>query len=152
MSEAQQELDLLVGKDNIMEKSHLNHLPNLKAVVKETLRLHPHFPSETCVVVGYMVPKGSRVLINTWAIHWDTSIGENPSNFDPERFAGADNKWDLNVSDLNCIPFGSGCRICPRTATGERRVLYSLATLVHSFEGSCRVAVRRTWMFRRSSA
>lgn len=141
MSKAQQELEQLVGKDNILEESQVHHLPYLKAVMKETLRLHPalpllmpHCPSETCVVGGYTVPKGSRVLINAWAIHHDPSFWENPSNFDPERFAGADNKWDLNGSDLNHIPFGSGRRICPGTAMAERMVLYSLATLVHSFE------------------
>ncbi|KAK3434532.1 hypothetical protein EUGRSUZ_D02005, partial [Eucalyptus grandis] len=141
MSKARQELEQVVGEDNRVEESHLHHLSYLKAVMKETLRLHPglpilvpHYPRETCIIAGYMVSKGSQVLINTWAIHRNPSVWKNPSTFDPERFADADSKWDFNGNDLNYIPFGSGRRICPGTAMGERMVLCSLATLAHSFE------------------
>ncbi|WMV07733.1 hypothetical protein MTR67_001118 [Solanum verrucosum] len=67
----QLELDIVVGKDNIVEESHIQQLPYLYAVMKEVLRIHPaipllapHCPSETCTVGGYVVPKGSCVFIN----------------------------------------------------------------------------------------
>lgn len=81
MKKAQQELDVVVGKDSIVEESHIYKLPYLSAVMKEAMRLHPmlplmvpHCPSETCVVGGYTIPKGVRIFVNVWAIHRDPSI------------------------------------------------------------------------------
>ena len=81
MKKAQQELDVVVGKDSIVEESHIYKLPYLSAVMKEAMRLHPmlplmvpHYPSETCVVGGYTIPKGVRIFVNVWAIHGDPSI------------------------------------------------------------------------------
>ncbi|CAH9111959.1 unnamed protein product, partial [Cuscuta epithymum] len=39
-----EEIDTIVGKDNIVEESHIHQLPYLSAVMKETLRLHPVLP------------------------------------------------------------------------------------------------------------
>ncbi|KAH0671994.1 hypothetical protein KY284_023081 [Solanum tuberosum] len=107
--------------------------------MKEVLRIHPtapllvpHCPSETCTVGGYTVPKGSCVFINVWAIHRDPSIWKNPTEFRPERFL--DNKWDYSGNDFNYFPFGSGRRICVGIDMAERMFMYSLASLVHSFD------------------
>ncbi|KAH9721453.1 BED-type domain-containing protein [Citrus sinensis] len=136
---AQQELDEVVGRDNIVEESHIYKLPYLFAVMKETLRLHPalpllvpHCPTETSTVGGYTVPKGARVFVNVWAIHRDPSIWKNPLEFNPERFLNS--KWDYSGSDFNYFPFGSGRRICAGIAMAERMFLYSVATLLHSFD------------------
>ncbi|KAG6636985.1 flavonoid 3'-monooxygenase CYP75B137-like [Carya illinoinensis] len=140
MNKAQQELADVVGKENIVEESHIHKLTYLHAVMKETLRLHPvlpllvpHCPSETCTVGGYTIPKGSRVFVNVWAIQRDPAIWENPLEFDPQRFFNS-SKWDYTGSDFNYFPFGSGRRICAGTAMAERMVMYSLATLLHSFD------------------
>ncbi|KAL4602574.1 hypothetical protein ACB092_10G062600 [Castanea dentata] len=139
MRKTQQELEAVVGKDNIVEESHIHKLPYLHAVIKETLRLHavvpllvPHCPSETCTVGGYTIPNGSRIFVNVWAIQRDPSIWESPLNFDPKRFL--DSKWDYSGSDFSYFPFGSGRRICAETAMAERMMMYSLATLLHSFD------------------
>ena len=139
MRKTQQELEAVVGKDNIVEELHIHNLPYLHAVMKETLRLHPalpflvpHCPSETCIVGGYTIPKGSQVFVNVWAIQRDPSIWENPLNFDPKRFL--DSKWDYSGSDFSYFPFGSGRRICAGTAMAERMMMYSLAILLHSFD------------------
>ncbi|MED6171131.1 hypothetical protein PIB30_037946 [Stylosanthes scabra] len=139
MKKVQEELEAVVGRDTIVEESHIHKLPYLRAVMKETLRLHPalpllvpHCPSETTIVGGYTIPKGSRVFVNVWAIHRDPSIWDNPLEFDSNRFLN-DNKWDFSGSDFRYFPFGSGRRICAGIAMAERTVLYLLATLVHSF-------------------
>ena len=141
MSQIQQELDAVVGKHNIVEESHIHQLPYLEAVIKETLRLHspvpllvPRYPSETCTVGGYTIPKGSQIFINVWAIHRDPTKWENPLKFDPERFLNNNNKWDYSGSEFSYMPFGSGRRICPGIGMAERLVMYSLATLLHSFD------------------
>ena len=135
----QEELDSVVGKDNVVEESHLPKLTYLYAVMKEVLRLHPalplmvpHCPSETCVVGGYRIPKGSRVFVNVWSIHRDPSIWENPLEFIPERFL--DGPWDYSGKDFKYFPFGSGRRICAGIAMAEKMFLFSLASLLHSFD------------------
>ncbi|XP_015896565.2 flavonoid 3'-monooxygenase CYP75B137 [Ziziphus jujuba] len=139
MNKIQQELEDVVGENNLVEESHIYKLPYLQAAVKETLRLHPalpllipHCPSETCTVGGYTIPKGSRIFVNVWAIHRDPSKWENPLKFDPERFLNT--KWDFSGNDFNYFPFGSGRRICAGIQMAERMVMYSLATLLHSFD------------------
>ncbi|GFZ01204.1 cytochrome P450, family 706, subfamily A, polypeptide 7 [Actinidia rufa] len=139
MRKAQQELDTVIGNNNVVEESHIPKLPYLHAVMKEVLRLHPilplmvpHCPSKSCVVGGYTIPKGARVFINVWAIHRDPSIWENPTEFDPERFV--DGKGDYSGKDFTYFPFGSGRRICAGIAMAERMVMFSLASLLHSFD------------------
>ena len=139
MRKIHQELDVVVGKDNIVEEFHIHKLHYLHAVMKETLRLHPalpllipHCPSEKCIVGGYTIPKGSQIFVNVWAIQRDPSIWKNPLNFDPGRFF--DSKWDYRGSEFNYFPFGSGRRICAGIVMAERMVMYSLATLLHSFD------------------
>ncbi|PKI59542.1 hypothetical protein CRG98_020070 [Punica granatum] len=139
MRKAQQELDKVVGKDNVVEESHISMLPYVHAVVKESLRLHPpapvlvpHCPSEDTLISGFRIQKGSMVYINVWAIHRDPTIWENPDVFDPERFMNSN--VDYSGNHFNYLPFGSGRRMCAGIAMAERMVMYSLATLLHSFD------------------
>ncbi|XP_074561719.1 flavonoid 3'-monooxygenase CYP75B137-like [Curcuma longa] len=141
----QAELNSVVGRDAVVEESHISRLPYLAAVIKEVLRLHPalplmvpHCPSATCVIGGYTVPAGARVFVNVWAIHRDPEIWQDPLEFRPERFAGGGEagkqSWDFSGNDFRYLPFGSGRRICAGMVMAERMVAYMVATLVHSFE------------------
>ncbi|OWM71848.1 hypothetical protein CDL15_Pgr017731 [Punica granatum] len=138
LRKAQQELDDVIGKDSIVEESHISKLPYLQAVMKESLRLHPpapllvpHCPSEDSLLGGFRVPKGSRVFVNVWAIHRDPTLWENPTEFDPDRFVNGG--VDYSGNDFSYLPFGSGRRMCAGMAMAERMVMYSLTTLLHSF-------------------
>ncbi|XP_054810112.1 carnosic acid synthase-like [Prosopis cineraria] len=139
MKRVQEELDSIVGKNNMVEESHIQKLPYLLAVMKEVLRLHPvvpllvpHCPSETTSVGGYAIPKGSRVFVNVWAIHRDPSIWDNPLDFDPTRFLDA--QYDYKGSDFSYLPFGFGRRACAGRSVAERTFLYCVATLIHLFD------------------
>ncbi|KAL7167320.1 hypothetical protein ACSBR2_037898 [Camellia fascicularis] len=92
----------------------------------------PHCLSESGIIKGYTIPKGARVFVNVWAIHRNPSIWKNPSEFDPGRFLNG--KGDYNGNDFNYFPFGSGRRICVGIAMAERMVMFSLASLLHSFD------------------
>ncbi|KAK4795824.1 hypothetical protein SAY86_028150 [Trapa natans] len=144
LARVQQELDSVVGKEKVVEESHMGKLPYLQAVIKESLRLHPalpllipHCPSKDATIGGFTVPKGTRIFVNVWAIHHDPSLWENPSEFDPGRFLEeGTNKgaMDYGGKDFTYFPFGSGRRICAGIAMAERMLMYSLATLLHSFD------------------
>ncbi|GER28009.1 cytochrome P450 family protein [Striga asiatica] len=139
LARAQQELDTVIGKYNTVEESHISSLPYLHAVMKEALRLHPavpllvpHCPSTTCEVSGYTIPSGARVFFNVWAIHRDPSLWDNPLDFCPDRFL--DGTWDYSGNDFSYFPFGSGRRMCVGVDMAQRMFMFSLATLVHSFD------------------
>ncbi|XVF53971.1 hypothetical protein PTKIN_Ptkin05aG0143500 [Pterospermum kingtungense] len=141
MKIAVEELDTVVGNQNIVEESHLPRLPYVEAVAKETLRLHPaapllvpHMPSETCIVAGYTVPKHSRIFINAWAIQRDPEFWENPLRFEPERFLKDKERANYQGNNFYFFPFGSGRRICVGIPMAERMVGYELAVLLHSFD------------------
>ncbi|KAI3854780.1 hypothetical protein MKX03_022915 [Papaver bracteatum] len=75
MKLAQQELSNIIGKDRHVEESDIVRLPYLQATVKETLRLHPPAPflvphkAEIDVKFhDFIIPKGTQVLVNAWAI------------------------------------------------------------------------------------
>ncbi|KAI3777422.1 hypothetical protein L1987_47222 [Smallanthus sonchifolius] len=99
---AQDEIDEHVGRDRPVEESDLKNLVYLDAVIKETLRLYPagplsvpHESMDDCVVSGYNIPKGTRLLANLWKIHRDPNIWSAPYEFKPERFLTSQKDIDL---------------------------------------------------------
>ncbi|KAF8380389.1 hypothetical protein HHK36_027874 [Tetracentron sinense] len=139
MTKAREELEQIIGKDNLVEESDIARLPYLQAVVKETFRLHPTVPlllpykAETNVeICGLTVPKNAQVFVNVWAIGRDPSIWENPNSFVPERFLGSE--IDVRGRHFELIPFGAGRRICPGMPLALRMLHLMLASLLHSFD------------------
>ncbi|KAM3341983.1 hypothetical protein P3S68_026949 [Capsicum galapagoense] len=85
LKRAQDELDTHVGKIRRVQESDIKNLVYLQAIVKESLRLYspvplmlPHEPIEDCVVSGYDIPKGTRLLVNISKFHRDPKIWPNP--------------------------------------------------------------------------
>uniref|UniRef100_A0A0A9DA40 Uncharacterized protein n=1 Tax=Arundo donax TaxID=35708 RepID=A0A0A9DA40_ARUDO len=139
----QQELADVVGLDRNVNESDLGKLPFLTCVVKETLRLHPPIPvllheaTKDCVVGGYSVPRGSRIMVNIWAIGRDRGAWEDPDLFWPSRFApetGDAAELALKGGCFEFLPFGSGRRSCPGMALGLQALELAVAQLVHGFD------------------
>ncbi|PPD81909.1 hypothetical protein GOBAR_DD21175 [Gossypium barbadense] len=110
-------------------------------VIKETFPLHPVLPllvprcsARSLTVGGYTIPKDSRVFLNTWSIHRDPNIWDNPMEFQPERFLNEPGKLDFRGNDFRYLPFGSERRKCPGINLGEKMLSFILASLLHSFE------------------
>lgn len=94
----------------------LHSLKYLSCVVKETLRLYPpvvlflsRYCNRSCVINGYVFPAGCFVMIPVYQIHHDPTIWEDPEEFRPERFSGADERA---ISPVQYMPFGAGPRMC----------------------------------------
>nr|WET52756.1 cytochrome P450 92A247 [Callicarpa americana] len=135
---ATEELDRVIGQNKWVSEKDLPNLPYIEAIAKETMRLHsltpilvPRLAREDCQVAGYDIKKGTRVLVNTWAIQRDPLVWENPNEFDPDRFIGKD--IDVKGQDFRLLPFGSGRRMCPGYPLGLKVVQSSLANLLHGF-------------------
>ncbi|XP_047307831.1 flavonoid 3'-monooxygenase CYP75B137-like [Impatiens glandulifera] len=140
IKKVQEELDNVVGKNKMVQECHIPNLPYLTSVMKEVLRLHPalplmvpHCPSDSRVIgETYTIPKSARVFINVWAIHRDPLLWENPLEFNPDRFV--EGRGDYSGKDFSYIPFGSGRRSCAGIVMAERMTMFSLASLLHSFD------------------
>ncbi|KAJ9674883.1 hypothetical protein PVL29_024047 [Vitis rotundifolia] len=139
MKKAQEELRNLIGKKGFVDEDNLQKLSYLKALVKETMRLHPAAPllvpretREKCVIDGYEIAPKTLVFVNAWAIGRDPEFWENPEEFMPERFLGS--STDFKGQDYQFIPFGGGRRVCPGIELGVVTVELTLANLLYSFD------------------
>ncbi|KAI4372724.1 hypothetical protein MLD38_010923 [Melastoma candidum] len=141
MQSVREELTEVIGIDSMVEEYHLPKLKYLKAVVKETMRLHPPLPllvprtpDCSCVVGGYTIPKGSMVFLNMAYIHTDPKLWTNPKDFMPERFLKEPDKFEFSGNNSVYLPFGSGRRICAGLPLAEKMLMFVLANFLHSFD------------------
>ncbi|GLJ32056.1 hypothetical protein SUGI_0645470 [Cryptomeria japonica] len=142
MKKAQAELEEVVGRERRVEESDLEHLPYLRAVVKEVFRLHPvaplllpHRADSSCEIMGFVIPKDTQIWVNVWAIGRDPAVWKEASKFMPERFLeGEKSKIDFKGQDFELIPFGAGRRICVGLPLADKMVHLILASLIHSFD------------------
>jgi cytochrome P450 len=140
MERAQAEVRSIVKERRVVSENDLPQLNYMKAVIKETFRLHPAAPvlvpresMENVTIDGYDIPAKTRFYINAWAIGRDPESWENPYAFEPERFIKNSN-IDFKGQDFELIPFGAGRRICPALTFGIATVELALAQLLHSFD------------------
>ncbi|CAN1245184.1 Cytochrome P450 736A117, partial [Linum grandiflorum] len=142
MNKLQYEIRTITGNErrNVTEDD-IKQMRYLKAVLKESLRLHLPFPlltpresSRDVRVLGYDVPAKTRVIINAWAIARDPMIWEEPEEFRPERFL--ESSIDFRGRDFELIPFGAGRRGCPGVSFATAAIEITVASLLHKFDWS----------------
>lgn len=142
LKKAQEEVDRVIGNKRLVCEADSPNLPYIHAIIKETMRLHPPIPVimrkgiEDCVVDGYMIPKGSIVGVNIWAMGRDPKVWESPLEFRPERFLEGEKgrEIDLKGHHFELLPFGSGRRGCPGMNLAMRELPAIIGALVQCFE------------------
>ncbi|RZC50137.1 hypothetical protein C5167_018562 [Papaver somniferum] len=82
--------------------------------------------------MGYIIPKGTAVLVNVWGIGRDPALWDNPLSFYPERFLG--NTTDYRGQHFQYIPFGSGRRMCPGLPMAHQVLHIVVGSLLQSFD------------------
>ncbi|XP_031252260.1 iridoid oxidase-like [Pistacia vera] len=140
LRKVQDELRSTIGPKKKIEEKDIEKLPYLKAVIKETLRLHPplpflvpHMAMDSCNMLGYYIPKETQILVNVWAIGRDPKTWKDPLVLKPERFLEKD-KADYKGHHFEFIPFGSGRRMCPAMPLASRVLPLALGSLLYSFD------------------
>ncbi|KAL3360173.1 hypothetical protein AABB24_016594 [Solanum stoloniferum] len=138
MKKVQAELAQVVGKGKPIEEADVSRLPYLQFIIKETLRLHPPAPfliprrvDQDVELCDYIIPKGSIVLVNAWAIGRDSSFWEDTLVFKPERFQSLE--LNMRGKDFELIPFGAGRRTCPGFPLALRLMPVILGSMLNSF-------------------
>jgi cytochrome P450 len=82
---------------------------------------------------GYVVPGGSRIVVNAWAISRDPRYWKDPEEFRPERFA-EDGAPDFHGLHFEFTPFGAGRRMCPGYNYGLAGMQLALLQLMYHFD------------------
>lgn len=139
MKKVQNELRLICrNKSDIIAQDDCEKMPYLKAVIKETLRMHPPIPllvpreaRNDVNVMGYDIVAKTMVLVNAWAIGRDPTFWDEPDEFRPERFL--DSTVDIRGHDFQLIPFGAGRRSCPGISFALVTSELALANLLQKF-------------------
>ncbi|XP_027345087.1 licodione synthase-like [Abrus precatorius] len=141
LKKAQEEVDKVTGNERLVCEADSPNLPYIHAIIKETMRLHPPIPMimrkgvEDCVVNGNIIPKGSLVCVNIWAMGRDPKIWKNPLEFRPERFLEIEaNDIDIKGQHFELLPFGSGRRGCPGMPLAARELPTIIGALIQCFE------------------
>ncbi|RYR65565.1 hypothetical protein Ahy_A03g011501 [Arachis hypogaea] len=146
LAKAREEVYNVVGKDRLVEETDIQNLPYIRAIVKETFRMHPPLPVvkrkcvAECEVDGYVIPEGALILFNVWAVQRDPKYWESPLEFKPERFlenpaeAGEAGAIDLRGQHFTLLPFGSGRRMCPGVNLATAGMASLLASLIQNFD------------------
>ncbi|OAY75025.1 Cytochrome P450 77A3 [Ananas comosus] len=132
------------SKGGKITEAHVEDMPYLQAVVKETLRRHPpsHFVLSHAVskdeaeLGGYRIPANASVEFYTAWVAEDPSVWTEPGEWRPERFLEGGEGWDTDVTGtrgVRMMPFGAGRRICPAATLGMLHVQLMLANMVREF-------------------
>ncbi|KAI0319668.1 cytochrome P450 [Amylostereum chailletii] len=134
----QEELDSTVAFGRLPAFSDAKDLPHVEAFVREALRWRPitaggipHATTKDIAYRNYVIPSGTVLLANHWAISRDPHVFPDGDRFTPQRWF---NDEGILRQDLNFPGFGFGRRICPGQALAQKSLFLNTAMLLQAFE------------------
>ncbi|KIK53483.1 hypothetical protein GYMLUDRAFT_1026213 [Collybiopsis luxurians FD-317 M1] len=137
-AKAQDEIDSVVGPDELPSFKHKDDLIYINAMVKEVFRWHstgrigiPHRVIQDDYYDGYLIPKDSIIIPHIWNITRDSKIYHNPDQFCPERFL--DENGHIPELDPCTFFFGFGRRICPGEDLAKAHMFITIAMILATF-------------------
>ncbi|KAJ0585198.1 putative isoleucine N-monooxygenase [Helianthus annuus] len=139
LKKAVEELDLVVGRQRLVEEREIPQLNYLKSCI--AFRLHPfapflppHVSTKNTVVAGYFIPKGSHVMLSRYGLGRNPNVWSDPLRFDPDRHLCEEGKQVvLSDDELRLISFSTGKRRCPGITLGTTMTTMLLARMVQGF-------------------
>ncbi|KIK55842.1 hypothetical protein GYMLUDRAFT_248434 [Collybiopsis luxurians FD-317 M1] len=131
----------VVGPHRLPDFSDFGKIPYLDAVLNEIFRWNPlapfgvfHSVTQDDYYDGYLIPKGTFICGNAWAVMHDASIyGPSPDDFNPERFLLPDGTRNMAIPDADGA-FGFGRRRCPGRAIGRDVVWIAIASILTTYK------------------
>lgn len=136
----QAEIDTVLGPDRVPSLTDKSMLPYTEATIMEVQRMTvvvplsiPHMASCNTEFRGYTIPKGTVIVPNLWSVHRDTTVWDQPNDFNPERFL--DEQGELHRPE-HFIPFGIGRRVCMGEQLAKMELFLMFTSLMQAFSFS----------------
>ncbi|KAI1858055.1 uncharacterized protein JN550_012877 [Neoarthrinium moseri] len=115
----------------------------LRACIDECLRMSPPLASTlwreqrsqdsgNIVVDGHMIPRGTRVGVNTYSLHHNPTYFPEPFKFWPERWLAS--RDENRTSREAFAPFSTGSRGCAGKAMAYLEISLVMATTLWDFD------------------
>ncbi|HEX8501377.1 MAG TPA: cytochrome P450 [Pyrinomonadaceae bacterium] len=126
------ELDAVLAGGRIPAPEDVPALRYTEMVVAETMRLYPpawalgRLALEDHEVGGYLIPRGSLVLVSQYVVHRDPRFWPDPERFDPERWTP---EAKAARPQFAYFPFGGGPRRCIGEGFAWTEAVLMLASL-----------------------
>ncbi|XP_023546125.1 cytochrome P450 734A1-like [Cucurbita pepo subsp. pepo] len=136
--QARDEVLRVCGARDVPSKDDVTKLKTLSMIINESLRLYP--PTVATIrqakadveFGGYMIPRGTELLIPILAVHHDQTIwGNDVNEFNPGRFAEGVAKAANHR--VGFIPFGLGARTCIGQNLALLQAKLALALILQKF-------------------
>uniref|UniRef100_A0A8C0W1D6 Sterol 26-hydroxylase, mitochondrial n=1 Tax=Castor canadensis TaxID=51338 RepID=A0A8C0W1D6_CASCN len=132
----------VVPRGKAPQHKDLVHMPLLKAVIKETLRLYPVVPTNSRIVMekevdinGFLFPKNTQFVFCHYVTSRDPSVFSEPESFQPHRWL---RKCQPDASRIHhpfgSVPFGYGVRSCLGRRIAELEMQLVLSRLMQRYE------------------
>ncbi|XP_002130391.2 cytochrome P450 2J4-like [Ciona intestinalis] len=126
-----------VAGNDVITTSMMDSMPYTRAVMHESSRLRPVFPlslrhqaTSDVTVKDYVIPTGTSVVANLWAIQNDPKWWKQPSEFRPERHVTEDGGF---TKSEKIVPFSIGPRYCLGSQIAIYQQFIFLTNLVRAF-------------------
>lgn len=138
---AYEELDRVVGPHRSPHFDDQPNLPYINALVKEVLRWRsvaiiggqPHSPTQDDTYNGWLIPKGTWIQGNVWAIHHNEREFPDPDQFNPRRYMPGSPESRPFPGERGYMTFGWGRRVCSGQALAEQGTWVTIARLLWGF-------------------
>ncbi|XP_012935227.1 steroid 17-alpha-hydroxylase/17,20 lyase [Aplysia californica] len=142
MRNIQEEIDRVLGdrQPRVEDRKDMHYT---EAFILEMQRYISQLPlgflrlvKEDIPLNGYVIPKGTTLLVNNWYFQRDSTFFEDPWEVKPERFLDA--KGQLLHADHEArkrlLTFGVGPRFCPGEVFARSRVFLFLSRILKVYD------------------
>lgn len=135
------ELDRVVGPRRSPHFDDEPELPYVRAFVREVLRWRsvaiiggqPHAPTRDDRYRGWLIPRGTWVQGNVWAMHHHEREFPDPDRFNPNRYLPGHPDARPFPGERGYMTFGWGRRVCSGQALAEQGTWVTIARLLWGF-------------------
>ncbi|XP_007187996.1 sterol 26-hydroxylase, mitochondrial [Balaenoptera acutorostrata] len=132
----------MVPAGQVPQHKDFAHMPLLKAVLKETLRLYPVVPVNSRVITdkeievgGFLFPKNTQFVFCHYVVSRDPCIFPEPDSFQPQRWLRKKQPDALRAQHpFGSVPFGYGVRACLGRRIAELEMQLLLTRLIQQYE------------------
>ncbi|XP_073442748.1 cytochrome P450 2D15-like isoform X1 [Dendrobates tinctorius] len=133
-SKVQEEIDRVIGRERKPTMGDVLQMPYTNAVIHEVQRYGdisplalPHLTYRDTEIKGYLIPKGTTIIINLSSVLKDHKFWEKPLQFYPKHFLDENGKF---VKREAFIPFSAGRRVCLAEQLARMELFLLFTTLL----------------------